>query len=299
MADPSTIYFYAPPGWPSGPPGILPPAGWQPDPALPQPPKGWVYYRNAAGHPVDAPDAAWRPPAATSTGFGAEPAAVHPGGVHETVSPKRRRRLSHTRLFVSLTGVLVVLVLTGALIHVLGPKPFHMSTEQFAELAQRPKIGEWTTRDWPPYTDAPPDFSLWPDPPPYSGCTDQRAFVKEHMLRHAGGKILKSTAEESYLSGSLSSITLWSDAEALNESAQLGKRCHAENPNAEKAPEPIDRGKHTTSWVRWATDGVENSDSVTLTIGNVQASWVCIECRLTEDEKNRVEEMLVKDITRQ
>lgn len=65
MSD-SVVYFCSPPGWPSAAPGILPPARWQPDPSFPAPPAGWVFYRNAAGFPVQAPSDAWCPPTSVS-----------------------------------------------------------------------------------------------------------------------------------------------------------------------------------------------------------------------------------------
>lgn len=104
MNGPSVVYFYSPPGWPSAAPGVLPPAGWQPDPSFPAPPPGWVFYRNAAGFPVDAPAGAWRPTALV---------AAVPGAGGGTVDPARvRGKRLGIHLVVGLAAL--ALVVTGA-----------------------------------------------------------------------------------------------------------------------------------------------------------------------------------------
>ncbi len=55
------IHFVAPPGWPSGPAGWLPPVDWTPGSGLPKPPRGWVFYVDDYGMPADPGPYHWDP----------------------------------------------------------------------------------------------------------------------------------------------------------------------------------------------------------------------------------------------
>lgn len=63
------IHFVAPPGWPSGPEGWLPPIGWTPAPDLPDPPRGWVFYVDDYGMPADPGPYQWDPDDVASESF--------------------------------------------------------------------------------------------------------------------------------------------------------------------------------------------------------------------------------------
>lgn len=72
------IHFVAPPGWPSGPVGWLPPSDWAPDDHWPTPPRGWVFYVDEYGMPADPGPYHWAP--VVASGFSARSASspVHP-----------------------------------------------------------------------------------------------------------------------------------------------------------------------------------------------------------------------------
>ncbi|MGC3955115.1 MAG: hypothetical protein QM804_12875 [Propionicimonas sp.] len=250
MPEPSAVYFQAPPGWPSAPPGVFPAAGWQPDPNLVPPPPGWVYYRDASGAPVPAPPGAWQPvPAA--------PAAAAPSG--------RRPK----GLLVAV-GV-VALALVGAVTYVLWPKPLQLTTAQYSKLVTAATVGGASTERWNAYTDQAPGADFWPAPAATPSCEAQAAAAKANILRSHGGE----TADTTYVW-----VTLWKDAKSLEESWVLGEKCEAEvaaaglgDPDSTWTSDPVVREKDYA--VRVTRESPNGYTGMFVTIGNVEVQSFC------------------------